>query len=40
MANQILNEMKEHIKHSLKQTGTKEEPGDVIDNAMSQCNLF
>jgi serine phosphatase RsbU (regulator of sigma subunit) len=33
-ANQILNEMKEHIKHSLKQTGTKDEPGDGIDMAL------
>jgi serine phosphatase RsbU (regulator of sigma subunit) len=33
-ANQILNEMRKQIKYSLRQSGTKEEPGDGIDLAL------
>jgi len=33
-ANQILNEMRDQIKHSLRQSGTKEEPKDGIDLAL------
>ena len=33
-ANQILNEMRKQIKHSLRQTGNKEEPRDGIDLAL------
>jgi serine phosphatase RsbU (regulator of sigma subunit)/Tfp pilus assembly protein PilF len=33
-ANQILNEMREQIKHSLRQVGNKEEPKDGMDLAL------
>jgi serine phosphatase RsbU (regulator of sigma subunit)/Tfp pilus assembly protein PilF len=33
-ANHILNELRKRIKHSLRQTGTKEEPKDGIDLAL------